>query len=415
MSESYRVLFTGKVDPDKDLEEVIDRFSEKFKLDRKMAEKVIKAGKPVSLKKDLELDKAEKYLAVLQRVGIEVELDPKPPEPEPEPAPPEQNAGLELEPLDHGGGDTTEVLDSAPGVEHCPKCGSSRMEMGICQDCGIVASKFLAARAQAENGDDDSDERQASQANPYSAPEADLVEESENEMVGPQGVSVGNSFSWIGKGWWHFKSSPLAWIATIVVWVIISMVLGLIPVLGSIVSILIGPVIMAGFMYGCAEQDDGGDFSVSHLFSGFSGNVGQLMLVAVFYFIMLIVAMAILMGGMFMFFGGAMAMDSPEALNSITAGSITGMVLLGLVVFLPVMMSYIFAPALVMLDDLSAFEAMKYSFSGCLKNLLPLFVFSLVALVLMFIGAIPFGLGLLVIFPMLTASLYAAYRDIYFA
>jgi uncharacterized membrane protein/ribosomal protein L32 len=411
MSESYRVLYTGKVNPDKDLEEVIDSFSEKFKLERKMAEKVIKAGRPVSLKKDLDLEKAEKYLAVLERIGIEVELDPKPPMPEPEPPAP---SGLELEPLDHGGGDTTEVLDPAPDLKQCPKCGSSRMEMGICQDCGIVASKFMASRAQTENEENDSGEIPSAQANPYSAPEADLVEESENEMVGPHGVPVGNSFSWLGKGWWHFKSSPLAWILTIIVWFIISIILSLIPVLGSIASILIGPVIMAGFMYGCAEQDDGGDFSISHLFSGFSNNVGQLMLVAVFYFIMMIAAVAIMMGGMFMFAGGTMALESPEAMSGIGAGTLTGMVLLVLVVMLPIMMSYIFAPALVMLDDLSAFEAMKYSFTGCLKNILPLFVFSLLAFVLMIIGSIPIGLGLLIVFPMLTASLYAAYRDIYF-
>lgn len=412
MSESYRILFTGKINPDRNLDEVIDHFSEKFKLERSMAEKVITAGRPVSLKKGLDLEKADKYLAVLERIGIEVEIDPKPPVPEPEP--PEESSGLELEPLDHGGGDTTEVLDQVPGVDRCPKCGSTHMQMGICQDCGIVAAKYMAARAESEDVDADSADSQPAQANPYSAPEADLVEESENELVGPAGVPVGNSLSWIGKGWWHFKSSPLAWIGTMVVWFIISMVLGLIPVLGSIASILIGPVIMAGFMYGCAEQDDGGDFSISHLFSGFSNNVGQLMLVAVFYFILMIVAVAILMGGMFMFAGGAAAMQSPEAIESISAGTITGMVVLALVVMLPIMMTYIFAPALVMLDDLSAFEAMKYSFMGCLKNILPLFVYTILAFILIIIGSIPFGLGLLIVFPMLTASLYAAYRDIYF-
>ena len=412
MSESYRILFTGKVNPDRDLDEVIDRFSEKFKLERPMAEKVIKAGKPVSLKKGLELEKAEKYLTILQHLGIEVEIDPKPPVPEPEP--PVTAGTFELEPLDNGEGDTTEVLEQAPGVEHCPKCGSARMQMGICQDCGIVAAKYLAARAQQEGEAAGTDQLQSAQANPYSAPEADLVEESENEMVGPTGVSVGNSFSWLSKGWWHFKSSPLAWIGTMVVWFVISIVLSLIPVLGSIASVLIGPVIMAGFMYGCAEQDDGGDFSISHLFSGFSNNVGQLMLVAVFYFVLLIAAVAIMMGGVFMFAGGAMALQSPEAMESIGGGAIFGMVLLALLVMLPVMMSYIFAPALVMLDDLSAFDAMKYSFSGCLKNILPLFVYTLVAFILIIVASIPFGLGLLVVFPMLTASLYAAYRDIYF-
>jgi uncharacterized membrane protein len=410
MSESYRIIYTGKVGPDKDMEQVIDRFSEKFKLDRKMAEKVIRAGKPVSLKKDLTLEKAEKYLTVLQHLGIEVEIDPKPPEPEPVATP----SGLELEPLDHGSGDTTEVLDPSPEIERCPKCGSTYMQMGICQDCGIVASKYLATQGVREGEDASVAATPADQANPYSAPEADLVEAMEDEISGPTGVPVGNSLSWVGKGWWHFKSSPLAWIGALIVWFIISLILGFIPVLGSIASVLLGPVIMAGFMYGCSEQDAGGDFTVSHLFSGFSSNVGQLLLVAVFYFILLILAAAIIMGGVFVLAGGAAAIENPETMGMMGGGAITGIVVLSLLLIIPVLMSYIFAPALVMLDNLSAFEAMKYSFIGCLKNILPLIVFSLLAMVLLVVGTLPFGLGLLVVIPMLTAATYAAYRDIYF-
>jgi uncharacterized membrane protein len=350
-------------------------------------------------------------MAVLERMGIVVEIDPKPPEPEPEPEAPAASNGLELEPLDHGSSDTTEVLEHVPGIDRCPKCGSTNMELGICQDCGIVAAKYLAANAEPDTADADTEQLPADHANPYSAPQADLVEESESEMVGPSGVPIGNSFSWLGKGWWHFKSSPLAWILTMIVWFVFSFVLSLIPVLGSIASILIGPVIAGGFMYGCAEQDAGGDFSVSHLFSGFSNNVGQLMLVVVFYFILMIVALAIMMGGVFLF--GA-SIPSPDAVDSVSPGAVVGIVVLSLVVLLPVIMSYVFAPALVILDDLSAFDAMKYSFIGCLKNLLPLLIYVLMATVLMIIGAIPFGLGLLIVFPMLTASLYAAYRDIFF-
>ncbi|MEJ2452590.1 MAG: BPSS1780 family membrane protein [Candidatus Thiodiazotropha sp.] len=404
MSEHYRVVFTGKVEPGKDVEQVIDRFSEKFKLERKMAEKVIRAGRPVSLKKELPLDKAEKYVKVLQLIGIEVEIDPKPPVPEPAPA----LSGFELEPLDHGGGDTTEVLDQSPDVGRCPKCGSTRMEMGICQDCGIVATKYLAAKAQR------GEESDAGSANPYSAPEADLEEPMEDHMRGPVGVPAGNGVTWIGKGWWHFKSSPLAWIGAIVVFFVISLVLAFIPFFGSIVSTLISPVIMAGFMYGCAEQDQGGDFSVSHLFAGFSSNVGQLMLVAVFYFVMMIVVGIVMVGGMFMLMGGMAGLENPETMAMADPGPILGIVGLGLLLFIPVIMAYLFAPALVILDDLTALEAMKYSFIGCWKNMLPMFVFGLVAMVLLFVGTLPMLLGLLVVAPILTASVYAAYRDIYF-
>ncbi len=411
MSESYRIVFTGKTDPGKDLEQVIDRFSEKFKLERKMAEKVIRAGKPVSLKKDLDLQKAEKFMAVLQQIGIEVEIDPKPPQPEL----PQGNSAFELEPLDHGTGDTTEVLERDPGVNRCPKCGSERLEMGICQDCGIVAAKYRAAQATARGDGEPVRGEAAPASNPYSAPAAELVEPMENDMTGPVGVSAGNGLSWIGKGWWHFKSSPLAWIGAMVVFFIISLGLAFLPIVGSIASMLIGPVITAGFMYGCQEQDEGGDFSVSHMFAGFSNNAGQLMLVAVFYFLMMIVVGIVIGLGMFATMGAGAALQNPEAMGNLSGGSIVGLVVVMLLLMIPVIMSYLFAPALVMLDDLSAFQAMKLSFQGCLKNLLPLFLFLLVAMVLLFVGSLPFGLGLLVVAPMLTAGVYAAYRDIYFS
>jgi uncharacterized membrane protein len=419
MSENYRVIFNGKIEPGIDLQQVIDRFSEKFKLERSVAEKVITAGRPVTLKKGLVLDKAEKYVAVLQRIGILVEIDPKPPEPEPEPEPETEpvpaNTGLELEPLDHGGGDTTEVLEHVPGIDRCPKCGSSKMEFGICQDCGIVAVKYLAAQAALGEGGSSGAETQSGQTNPYSAPEAELEEPMENQMTGPVGVPAGNSLDWIGKGWWHFKSSPLAWIGALVVLVIISFLLAIIPVVNIISFVFIGPVIMGGFMYGCQEQDAGGDFTISHLFAGFSNNVGQLMLVALFYFIMMVVVLIVMMGGMFLLMGGIATLQDPEAMSMLGGGTIIGFMLMLFLLIIPVMMTYIFAPALVMLDDMSALQAMKYSFIGCLKNLLPLFIFGLLGQVLVFIGSIPFALGLFIVMPMLIAGVYAAYRDIFFS
>jgi uncharacterized membrane protein len=431
MSENYRIVYTGNVSPGKSIEQVIDLFSEKFRLDRSIAERVIKADRPISMKKDLMLDKAEKYLAVLQQIGLEVEIDPKPPEPEPEPA--QAASGFELEPLDHGGADTTEVLEHPSEPGRCPKCGSYNMEIGICQDCGIVASKYLAAQA-AGDGEGSAVFEAQSGDNPYTAPEAGLVEPMENEVTGPVSVPVGNAFYWIGQGWSHFKSSPLAWIGALVVWVIIQIVVGIIPIVNFLAPILLGPVIVAGFMYGCAEQDAGGDFSVSHLFAGFSGNVGQLILVGVFYFILLILYAVIMVGVTSVFVGDASIsmFEQPQAMATMGNGAIAGLIIFGLLLLMPIMMSYLFAPALVMLDDMSAFQAMKYSFVGCLKNILPLILYSLVSLVLLFVGMIPFFLGLLIVMPIfvgmipfllgllivmpiLTAGIYVAYRDIYFS
>jgi uncharacterized membrane protein len=76
-------------------------------------------------------------------------------------------------------------------------------------------------------------------------------------------------------------------------------------------------------------------------------------------------------------------------------------------------MSFPFAPTLVMLDELGATNAMKLSFVGSLKNIVAFLLYGGIAMVLIFLGSLPFLLGLLVVWPTLTAAIYVAYRDIY--
>ncbi|MBS1203060.1 MAG: hypothetical protein H6R22_1569 [Chromatiaceae bacterium] len=106
------------------------------------------------------------------------------------------------------------------------------------------------------------------------------------------------------------------------------------------------------------------------------------------------------------------AMD-PEAMAGL--GPMVLMpVLLGLLVAVPIAMAILFAPALVALNDVPVLRALELSFIGCWRNILPFLVYGLVALGLVFVGSIPFGLGLLVVFPLLTIAIYLAYRDIYY-
>ena len=81
-----------------------------------------------------------------------------------------------------------------------------------------------------------------------------------------------------------------------------------------------------------------------------------------------------------------------------------------------------------MLADKGVFESLKLSFIGCLRNIVPFLVYGIVLLILIVIALIPAGittivspvftvilgiLTLLIIFPALLGSVYAAYKDIY--
>ena len=61
------------------------------------------------------------------------------------------------------------------------------------------------------------------------------------------------------------------------------------------------------------------------------------------------------------------------------------------------------------------FQAEVFFISLIYDNFLPFLLWGLLIMVLLILGAIPLGLGLLVAVPMLWASTYAAFRDIYYA
>ena len=106
--------------------------------------------------------------------------------------------------------------------------------------------------------------------------------------------------------------------------------------------------------------------------------------------------------------------------------------LLFVVIFIMIMMTYIFAPSLVAIDDLDALNAMKLSFKGCLRNLLPLIIYGIIGtilslvlivpMILMAVNLLPMWLGIILVvilmftlFPVFTASIYSAYREIYYS
>jgi uncharacterized membrane protein len=411
MSDTCKVVFFGELQSGFQPDQVIEAFSEKFSVRREKAEKLINASKEVVLKGGLNEERAEKYKKVLEKIGLVVRIEGKSAE--------LSSTGLTLESMDEETDDATVEMQSAPKaavISKCPKCGAENIADGSCMECGVVVAKYLAIKSRMAD-DADEEEWQATPENPYNTPSADLLEAQDGEMSGPHKVPTGHALAWIGKGWWHFKQSPLAWILALVVWFAMAFVIGLVPLLGGIAINLLTPVIVAGFSIGCRAQDDGEDFTVAHVFAGFSNNTGQLVLVGLIYFGAIFLLTIGMMFGVFSVIGlDMMASQDPERMmGTLFSPALLIILLVGLLLFVPLVMSFFFAPVLIALDDIKALAAMKLSFMGCLQNILPMFVYSLLAILLIFIASIPLFLGLLVVLPILTASLYAAYRDIYYS
>jgi uncharacterized membrane protein len=256
-------------------------------------------------------------------------------------------------------------------------------------------------------------------SNPYAAPKAAVADAATatqgNFVPGGRGVGSGHGWDWIVSGWELFKKQPGMWIGIVVVAMILFFVMAFIPLVGSLASMVLGPVFAGGVMLGCKALDEGGSLEFGHLFAGFRDKLGALAAVGAIYLVAVIV-IALVVGlvtgaGIFALMSGG----DPGA--GATAGAVMGLllaVLLMLALLVPVFMAMWFAPALVVLQERGAVDAMKESFAGCLKNIVPFLIYGVVLFVASIIAAIPLGLGYLVLLPVAAGSVYTAYRDIYF-
>ena len=88
--------------------------------------------------------------------------------------------------------------------------------------------------------------------------------------ITPKAMPIERGTGWLLDGFGYFSKSPMAWIGTIILLIIIGGAISFIPIIGALAPYLLMPVIMGGLMLGCQAQSQGGGFTVNHLFAGFS-------------------------------------------------------------------------------------------------------------------------------------------------
>jgi uncharacterized membrane protein len=88
-------------------------------------------------------------------------------------------------------------------------------------------------------------------------------------------------------------------------------------------------------------------------------------------------------------------------------------VLVMLALSLPLYMALWFAGPLIVLAQSDVVPALKTSFFACLKNILPFLVWSVAIFFLGILASIPIFLGWILLGPVMMASIYLGYRDIF--
>ncbi len=233
--------------------------------------------------------------------------------------------------------------------------------------------------------------------------------------IEPRTVDAGRGFAWWTEAWPLFTRSAGLWIVMAVILIVIFIVLGLIPILGGLAISLLAPVFAGGWMIAAQKVDSGGTLEIGDMFSGFRDRlsplavVGALLLVATL--VIGLVAGVLGAGAMFGMMAGGAHQSGGGVMAAMGVGLIA--VLVALSLSLVAAMAVWFAPALIVFRNLAPVEAMKASFSTCLKNVVPFLVYGVLYIVAAIVASIPFGLGWIVLLPLLMITVYVSYRDIY--
>lgn len=235
----------------------------------------------------------------------------------------------------------------------------------------------------------------------------------------PRAGRAGWGVSWITNALSIFKDNFLLWLGIGVVYLIIAMVMSAMPIINFVFS-LISFVFVGGIIKGANAQVTGKELRFDHLFSTFSTHLWPLIVLFVLYMAALIIAfipIGIILIVVSHVIGGIGNVDSMMTAEQIGAGSIIAILLVllfSMIAFFFLFVMVWFAPALIVLHNIAPTDAMKMSVKGCLKNILPLFVFSLLLPLLALLSILfTLGLAILVVVPIGMITYYTSYRDVW--
>ena len=235
----------------------------------------------------------------------------------------------------------------------------------------------------------------------------------------PRRLPAGQGAALWGEAWRIFCAAPLTWIAILVAYVAISIVLAIIPVIGAVAHVVLTPVFVGGVMLGCHALARGEPLDFAHLFAGFKENrFPSLALLGLILLALTIVFGIVMLACLFVTIGisGLTALagqGDPWAIAGAVGVGFVIVLFIALVGATLIAMAYWMAPALVVLDGMEPVAALKKSFDACLTNMGAFLVYGVIYVGLAIAASIPLGLGWLVLAPMVVASCYASWRQIF--
>lgn len=219
--------------------------------------------------------------------------------------------------------------------------------------------------------------------------------------------------AWLVGGWRLFRGSPMVWMGLSAGWMIITLGLVLVPVIGGVAANLLQPVFFASFALAARRQLSGEVPEMGDLFAGFRRplralvNLGAILLLAEIgiFFLMSFLGLPGVAGE------GDEIPTVADYVHRLQGKE--WILLVGLALTALVKGALWFAPAVLAFHDISTAHAVRWSLFAALSNVGAMLAYGVALTVVFVAGALPWGLGLLVAIPVMVASTYSGYADVF--
>jgi uncharacterized membrane protein len=241
------------------------------------------------------------------------------------------------------------------------------------------------------------------------------MDEGTRATIEPRAVDGGRGITWWSEAWALFMKNPGLWVVFGLILFVVFLVLGFIPLIGALAACLAAPVFIGSWMLAARKVDTGGTLEVGDLFTGFRGDKLQPLLLLGALLLAAALVIGLLVGALG--FGSAMGMMVGGAHSSAGMAAAMGAGMLAMLVTtvlgFVVAMAFWYAPALVVLRGVAPVDAAKASFYASLKNIIAFLLYGIIYIVAAIVASIPFGLGWIVLIPVVMLSIYVSYQDVF--
>lgn len=239
-------------------------------------------------------------------------------------------------------------------------------------------------------------------------------------------LPANRGFQWIRQGFDLFMQSPQQWLILSAMNFALFWLLEQLGGVGGMLSILLSPVLVAGWLLGCHALRTGLPLKPAYFFAGFMHQTPRLLTLGGIMVVSLLLIGVIVMG-----LGGDTLSkiaeqwqpnSTPEQLNTLLGEDGMNVLLeLFIIILIPVAglsMAMQFSPMLVVFNNVPPLIALKISVVAFWVNFAPLAIYGLVWSLGYFVllelggGELFNSLIMVIVSPILIASAYSAYREV---